>query len=477
MSSWWESIQSVAAQVVESTQSGITNLTSYPETATCTQCHVTTAVPASAFAWTCKNGHQNTPLDYTKCTQCEGTKKEAKQLGLYVPQIMCSNPPCAKPILLSETAIANTLWTSMVTAPHHVEKAVNTAVESAKELTRPPTIFTCKYCSAQLYTPTGPWTCYFDNCNTQNLANTYECSTCKIGRYSSGVTCSICHRSTPVPSVKFISEVESAISNVQTFATSTYKYVDGSTTAPCYTCHFPIQLDKEQVRLILGVAPGSPVPGFDEMPQAQTGGTAAKASTDGPKDANEEEIFAALNEEEKPLASNTSPQPSSNEPTPQDVLCQKCLHMNSIGKDQLVSRKITKQVAPVQPPTQEELDQQAQQQIKTQHSLQLKHVDENGQPICCVSCQSNSTMLKPVIGCTTCHLPYCRKCAPYTRNSTLYCYGCATAYDNEAMQRQQQEAGESQEPQQQDDVQQSSPQASPAQANPPAPADPYDSLQ
>jgi len=455
MSGFWDfassvgqSVQQGAAMVVQSAQQGYSNLVSYPETAQCTKCHTVTVVPANTFAWKCKEGHQNTPLDYTNCSQCPATKSESKKLGIYQPMIVCSNIHCAQPISLSETSIGNSLWTAVVTTPYHAQKAANSVVEGTQKLARPPEIFSCRFCNSQLYTPTGAWTCFFDNCNTNNAAGTQKCSSCQVWRYSAGVTCSVCSRSTPVPSSKFVAEVEHNFANAVNAASGLVHYAQGSTCAKCHTCQAMMQLEKEQVRIILGIAPGEPVPGFDEIKPHQQQPQQQQQQQLNP---NEEDIFAKLNEEEKPLASDqpSTGAPSTNTPTPQDILCQKCLHLNTVSKDDLTSRKIQTAKPTAIQLSPEEMEQkrleEQQKQHNAQKALQIQHVDDNGVPIRCIHCNCDSNILKPVTPCTGCQLNWCRTCAPYTRNGTMYCLGCAVSYDNDMAAKQQQQQQQQQQ--------------------------------
>lgn len=290
-------------------------------------------------------------------------------------------------------------------APENLQKGVSVVKSELSALGSLPTTFPCIHCSSVLATPTGPWVCQVNNCGAENTAGATNCINCSVYRYSLGVVCGVCGRSTSIPRNKFHADSNILAARASNSAVRNAAYATNKPYIECMYCAGVVHPPAAQVAQVLRIPSPTTVEGPD--------GTTTTGN----------ELQLDLYE------------PSELPGAPANVTCGNCLRVLTYGAHDVhcytldSKRRTYAQAA-------------AQQEQALGGSMPAAGPRPADNETECFSCKAALTsILSRKITCSRCGHLFCSNHAPYMRtinhNRTglagqgSFCIQCATEYDSE----------------------------------------------
>lgn len=234
-------MKKMAIEVKDATVQAVNNASDFPTTMHCSniKCGVVLAIPENAFDWKCPQGHTNVKTAKV-CADCQ----QPKPKNLPEPKIRCAK---------CET-ISSVPFSNLVKDMRYAAQQAQKEYEFAKAR---PEQFHCSHCNSMLQTPKGPWTC--QTCRTPgNPEEAAACSNCGQKQSEQKVLCGICNRSTKIPSMNVIDQIQSTSRDVAKQSEKVYYDLRGHAYVKCPTCTKPLQIpteDKNQAGISEGALP------------------------------------------------------------------------------------------------------------------------------------------------------------------------------------------------------------------------------
>lgn len=286
-------------------------------------------------------------------------------------------------------------------APENIQRGVSTVKNEFSALGSLPDTFPCAHCSSVLSTPRGPWVCQVNDCEQHNEESASNCARCSVYRYSLGVLCGICGRSTPIPRNKLQADANIMAARASNSAAKNAAYATNKPYIECPHCAGVVHPPAAQLASVLRI----PAPATVEGPD----GTVVTG--------NELQLDFY--------------QPADLPGPPAEVTCGNCLRKVTYSAPEVHCYALDSKRRAMR-------NAESAARAQAAETMPAREVIPETE---CFSCKSSFGTLHRRIICARCSHTFCSSHAPYMRQihpgqyglsgKATFCIKCATEYDIE----------------------------------------------